>query len=91
MARCWIKPRNGARPVPEQNMSSGVSVLRGSLKRAFADGRTETCTLSPAFRVARYVPVTPAKLPWPESAGPEMIPYVIVALDGEARGDEAME
>ena len=69
-----MKPRKGARPVPEQNMRSGVSVLRGSLKSAFADGRTETWTLSPAFKVARYVPVTPAKLPWPESAGPEMMP-----------------
>ena len=86
-----MKPRNGARPVPDQNMSSGVSVLRGSLKRAFEEGQTETCTLSPGLRIERYFPVTPAKLPWPKRVGPKMMLYVIVALVGEARGEKAME
>jgi hypothetical protein len=63
MARCWMKPWKGARPVPEQNMRSGASALRGSLKMLLLRGGRRLVLLSPGLRVARQVPVTPAKVP----------------------------
>ena len=57
-ARSCRKPRNGARPVPAQTITIGVSGEAGGWKWSF-DERTATATRVPGEQLARYVDAMP--------------------------------
>lgn len=78
-------------PVPAATQITGVlSGLWGRWKAA-CEGRTATCSLSPASSESRYDEATPTCVPWPDLEGASRTEKVRVTWEGFQRGEEEME